>query len=370
MKILFILDKLRHDSGGAMIDNRNLFLFQETYGKENVIVFEIQKNIKSTCIISSKLLSLNGGVSNSLIKELLIIIKTSNIKVSFISNSIHGLISKKLKKTLKEKHLIITFFHNVEYLYFKDSIKIEKVKFPLLNLFFIKKNELFSIKYSDIIIALNRRDSNNLSKIYGRESDFILPTSLKDNNNCQIELVKENYFEKKTELLFVGSDFYANIHGIQWFIDNVINKVNNANLTIVGNGIQNKINCDLVNVNIHGRVENLVDFYSNSDIVILPIFLGSGMKTKTAEALMYGKPILATKEALEGYEIENNNLIGAKCDSDVDFINKINFLGSNKNILVSMGINSRKLFEKKYSNDVILKDFKLTIKSKIEKLIQ
>jgi len=37
--------------------------------------------------------------------------------------------------------------------------------------------------------------------------------------------------------------------------------------------------------------------------VILPIISGSGMKTKTAEALMYGKSIIGIKEAFEGYKM-------------------------------------------------------------------
>ena len=42
------------------------------------------------------------------------------------------------------------------------------------------------------------------------------------------------------------------------------------------------------------NVDCLETWYEKADVVISPIFLGSGMKTKTAEALMYGKPILGT----------------------------------------------------------------------------
>lgn len=38
--------------------------------------------------------------------------------------------------------------------------------------------------------------------------------------------------------------------------------------------------------------------------MVMPIFSGSGMKVKTAEALMYGKFLIGTKEAFEGYEID------------------------------------------------------------------
>ncbi len=38
-----------------------------------------------------------------------------------------------------------------------------------------------------------------------------------------------------------------------------------------------------------------------TDIAVVPIFYGGGMMTKVAEALMYGKNILATSRTLNGY---------------------------------------------------------------------
>ena len=56
------------------------------------------------------------------------------------------------------------------------------------------------------------------------------------------------------------------------------------------------------NVTVVGSVENLDEWYNKADLVVGPIFKGEGMKTKTCEALMYGKRYLGTDEALEGYE--------------------------------------------------------------------
>ena len=38
-----------------------------------------------------------------------------------------------------------------------------------------------------------------------------------------------------------------------------------------------------------GEVESLAQWYHDAYFVVAPIFDGSGMKTKVAEALMYGK---------------------------------------------------------------------------------
>ena len=67
------------------------------------------------------------------------------------------------------------------------------------------------------------------------------------------------------------------------------------------------------------------------------------MKTKIAEALMYGKTIVGTKEAFEGYIKDNRAMI--ECNTDEEFIfslNTINNVGFN-NI-------SREIFINNYSN--------------------
>ena len=76
------------------------------------------------------------------------------------------------------------------------------------------------------------------------------------------------------------------------------------------------------NVIVVGTVDNIEDIYYHYSIVVMPIFYGSGMKVKTAEAMMYGRTILATDEALEGYDIEGVNGI-FRCNTQEEYINVI-----------------------------------------------
>ena len=79
-------------------------------------------------------------------------------------------------------------------------------------------------------------------------------------------------------------------------------------LTIVGKGFDEVVGLVGPNIKVHGYVTNLSAFYNQADIVLNPIFSGSGMKTKVAEALYYGKPVLSTQMGLSGYDaiIKNN----------------------------------------------------------------
>jgi glycosyltransferase involved in cell wall biosynthesis len=76
-------------------------------------------------------------------------------------------------------------------------------------------------------------------------------------------------------------------------------------------------------VQVIGAVESLAEWYRNAHFVIAPIFDGSGMKTKVAEALMYGKKIIGTPEAFSGYE-EIVAYAGHSCSTPDDFISAIN----------------------------------------------
>ena len=171
---------------------------------------------------------------------------------------------------------------------------------------------------------------------------------LSDAQNSGIEISSGKY------LMFVDSDDYISnkmCEILRWFINNVMPNVNNAILYVVGRGTENwqEEFKDVSNVKIIGGVESLKDYYEKADAVVSPIFLGSGMKTKTAEALMYGKYIFATREAFEGYDVDYDE-VGVLCNTKEDFIKAIN--EDLQKLPSRFNEYSRRVFLEKYSNDV------------------
>jgi glycosyltransferase involved in cell wall biosynthesis len=55
-----------------------------------------------------------------------------------------------------------------------------------------------------------------------------------------------------------------------------------------------------MNVDILGPVENIATFYDLVDVVVAPIERGGGMKVKVVEAMMHGRPVVATEHAMDG----------------------------------------------------------------------
>lgn len=77
---------------------------------------------------------------------------------------------------------------------------------------------------------------------------------------------------------------------------------NNIIINIVGRGTEIlKKELTDCRIRIYGSVDSLAPYYMGADVIIAPLFDGGGMKTKTVEALSYGKSIVATDEGLEGF---------------------------------------------------------------------
>ena len=148
-------------------------------------------------------------------------------------------------------------------------------------------------------------------------------------------------------VLFVGGGFYANMAGIVWYARNVAPTVPVKTL-VVGMGLDS-IKAELQRcsgIEVVGAVDDLSPWYLGARFVVAPIFDGSGMKTKVAEALMYGKRIVGTVEAFTGYEdvIER---VGAACRSHSEFAEAVKAEMCREHVAVDPDL--RRIYEQRYS---------------------
>lgn len=342
MRCLYVGYEYSEGKIGANILRKNNNEILKEIFQLNVDNFFIknEKNVKK--LLNNFLtLSFNGGnkkVKNEFYEK----IKSKEYTHIFFDGSLFGELAKKINKEYPQIE-IITFFHNVEINYYKSRIKAEGIKgiIPILS---VAYNEKMSFKYSDKIIALNERDRDELIKIYKEKKIDLIPMFMEDKYNKNRKIEKSDY-----EYLFIGSAFFANIEGISWFIENVLPMLP-GKLLVIGNGMEilNKKYEHNLKVKILGTVDDIEEYYYQDNIVVSPIFLGSGMKTKTIEALMYNKKIFGTKEAFIGID----KISEIECNTKKDFIEKI---GNTFNF------NSRKIFLENFSREIILEKFKKII---------
>ena len=170
----------------------------------------------------------------------------------------------------------------------------------------------------------------------------------------------ENPGYRDFSLLFIGSNFGPNLSGLKWFAENVMSQLpEGISLYVVGQGmkvLEEEPTYQKNNIHIIGEVEDLAPWYYHADLVVEPIFEGDGMKTKTVEAMMFGKTILGSDEAFCGYEGLNNYL----CNTADEFVNRINCY--KKNGVEKFNDEIRSIYLDKYSEEAVLSTMKEAIK--------
>jgi len=320
------------NTGGIQCCKRNLNLLQQAFGEDNVFICAITKNKKlltkktgNTEVFYSnrnKISILKNILTNRLQfgrdveQSVLEHVNSLDCDIVFIEFSRMGFLQKSLSGKVKQ----VLFLHNIEKNYIKNQIRVHPSRAVLKKAFNI--NESMAVKYADKIICLNNRDAEQLEEIYNRKADLIIPITFDDSYISPAEESRQNP-NPCLQLLFVGSLFPPNEHGITWFVNEVMPYVD-AEFTVVGRDFEKlRDKLSRSNVNVVGSVDDLSVYYNNADAIVSPILIGDGMKVKTAEALMYGKPMFATDEALEGYTVEGQKNI-YRCNTSEEFILEIN----------------------------------------------
>ncbi len=273
----------------------------------------------------------------------------SGADIVFLDMSLLGKMAPFCKKHNKK---VITFFHNVEAVYFEMKGKI--------HVRLARAAEKKALQFSDAVIVLNERDRKDLIRCYGNgeyeKKLFKIPVTYEDMLTTeQIENARRKKIHERPQILFLGANFKPNYEGVRWFVNNVMDNLD-CDLKIVGRKFEDcRKELSRPNVEVIGGVDNTTQYLLDADFVIAPIFTGSGMKVKTAEALMCGKTIFGTSEAFEGYEIDYER-VGGLCNTADQFIEKITNAVESKKIQV-FNEYSRAIFLERYSNDFAVKQF-------------
>jgi glycosyltransferase involved in cell wall biosynthesis len=227
--------------------------------------------------------------------------------------------------------------------------------------------EAKGLNRADIVIAIQENEKicfENMFKVFHHR-----PKIITIGHSAQI-LTRNIPKVPRKKLLFIGTAISTNIAGINIFIKNILPelraKIPDIELIIAGNVCKNVPDSEgCIKL---GEIENLNEAYEKADLVIAPVFLGTGLKIKVIEAISHGKPVIATTHASEGLEkltkIKNSPLITA--NTHKEFTKKIiktltdgKYAKRSKNAYI---------YAKKYNKE-IEKQIRKIIKTRINKRI-
>jgi hypothetical protein len=203
-------------------------------------------------------------------------------------------------------------------------------------------NEKLTCKYSDKCVFITENDRAEIIKRYkiALKKWDIVPVLLNDTYK-PCEMTADTY------LLFFGNAFFANIEAAEYLIHEIMPAITHK-VVIVGNGMDKALEkyTHIKNLQIIGFVEDVSRLFSGAAAFVSPIFSGSGMKVKIAEALMHGKKIICSEESIIGYKRIDSMVV---CNTKEAYISAINDTDMQKTFYQE----SRDLFLQNYSYDSV-----------------
>ena len=167
----------------------------------------------------------------------------------------------------------------------------------------------------DVVIAINDKDAASFRALLGDEALIITYASGfwrdqgylgKVDSYSLCQYISD--FRKRFDAvcLYIGSSHAGNVDGLQRFIDITFPRLQrdaNWGLIVVGDicnvlRIPRRFSSTIL---LLGRVNNLEPLYHGVDVVVNPVFVGSGLKIKNVEALFYGATLFTTFKGMEGF---------------------------------------------------------------------
>lgn len=283
------------------------------------------------------------GVTPSMVEYVCERIAASGARQVFLDGSNLGRLAEGIKRAWPDIE-ILTFFHNCEARFFLGALRRAPSVKSAAVLWANFLAERCAVRFSDKRICLSERDSAFLNKLYGRGATHLSAMALKDKLSTHQGMGGEL---SAGYVLFVGGAFYANQAGIEWFCKHISPRIT-LRTCVVGRGLEaNRVALEQhCNVEVIGEVSDLGPWYRNAHVVVAPIFDGSGMKTKVAEALMFGKRVIGTPEAFSGYE-PIAAITGEVCRNVEEFVTALD--EEARRPLITLDPQLRAIYEAEYS---------------------
>ncbi len=171
-----------------------------------------------------------------------------------------------------------------------------------------------------------------------------------------------NTAPKSQTLCMLGSlEWQPNVEAVYWMVEEVmpllLKKKPEVSLHIAGkNPPQSLLDLKAEGMVMHGMVDSAQEFLNTYDILIVPLFSGSGMRLKIVEAMAYGKCIITTSIGVEGIFCEPNKDI-LIADTVEDMVDMIVRVLEDDELKKNIQQNARIFVEQKYDWEVLIEEF-------------
>lgn len=245
---------------------------------------------------------------------------------------------------------------DIHFLRYQRAIELNPSKISLKK----RYNKYFKIetqlaKKVDIVVAISEKEKGFMLK-YLPENNIITISNV---HYPKVEKNSVPAFEKRKDILFIGSAHTPNIDAVHYLYNEIMPKVweklPEINVNIIGNVNECIDSIDNPNFSFLGFVENVESYFLQSKLMVAPLTYGAGVKGKVGQAFEYYLPVVTTSIGAEGMFLEDK--INAEITDDPkEFAERIIAIYTNKSNWDLLSNNSEKSlypFSKEKLNETI-----------------
>lgn len=216
----------------------------------------------------------------------------------------------------------------------------------------IHKKILNSQKY---VLGLTDAVLEQISRDYDVPNSKLKKTKLPFYFDLNLFIPSPERGDQEIRILFVGGDLRRKGGDVllRWFKENY---APGLKMTMVTSFPVEEHPGITIEKNVeYGQIKH-IELYKNHDIFVLPTNCDS-YPSVLGEAACAGLAILTTKNALGAPEVIRNGENGYICDSPEALLKKLTFLIQDKDLLITMKRNSRKLMEKEFADKLVFNEY-------------
>lgn len=219
----------------------------------------------------------------------------------------------------------------------------------------LKQYELDHLNDYDYLIAVSDRDLAKFKKLGYRNGAMASPIGLDIKNYVKVD---RRGAKATLKVGFIGAlDWVPNVEGLEWFLSEVwptvMGEGKDIEFHVAGRHTPDTILAiDSPGVFIHGEVPNAVDFMNGNDIMVVPLFSGSGMRVKILEGMALAKMIITTSLGKEGIHVSHGEQIMIADDAST-FAETILGMAEDRDAIRTIGEQAYTFVKENYDHKVI-----------------
>lgn len=211
--------------------------------------------------------------------------------------------------------------HNIEYEYWDGFIQkmrpsfIDQVKLKYYSKL-VKRYEIKIWRNATKILHINPHEVAKIKATVNHNNIYYIPFVV-----SKTILDETQYFRHKNKLTlyYIGTfDWAPNLHGMEYFLknmwDEIVNNFPEVTLIISGKKIEilkNAIKGQILrNIQFVDTVQDPLVILKNADILVSPVYFGTGISVKVLEALASKKCVITTPQGARGLSLSKEEGLG------------------------------------------------------------